>query len=54
MIGIIMFVILIVLMFIGVPIAFSMGLSAVIMLLVNSTATQIGRASCRERVLRLV
>ena len=39
MIGMIMFVILIALMFIGVPIAFSMGLSAVLMLLINNTAT---------------
>ena len=39
MIGMIMFVMLIVLMFIGVPIAFSMGLSAVLMLLINNTAT---------------
>jgi len=36
-----MFVLLIGLMFIGVPIAFSMGLAAVIMLLINATATPV-------------
>ena len=41
MIGAIMFVLLIGLMFIGVPIAFSMGLSSVIMLLINPSATMI-------------
>lgn len=41
MIGAVMFFLLIGLMFIGVPIAFSMGLSAVIMLLINATATPI-------------
>ena len=41
MIGAIMFVLLIGLMFIGVPIAFSMGLSSVIMLLINPTASMI-------------
>ena len=41
MIGAVMFVLLIGLMFIGIPIAFSMGLSAVIMLLINATATPV-------------
>ncbi len=41
MIGAIMFVLLIGLMFIGVPIAFSMGLSSVIMLLINPSASMI-------------
>ena len=41
MIGSVMFVLLIGLMFIGVPIAFSMGLAAVIMLLINATATPV-------------
>ena len=41
MIGAVMFFLLIGLMFIGVPIAFSMGLSAIIMLLINATATPV-------------
>ena len=41
MIGAVMFVLLIGLMFIGIPIAFSMGLSAVIMLLINATAAPV-------------
>lgn len=41
MIGAIMFVLLVGLMFVGVPIAFSMGLSSVIMLLINATATPV-------------
>lgn len=41
MTGAIMFVLLIGLMFVGVPIAFSMGLSSVIMLLINATATPV-------------
>ena len=45
MIGAIMFVLLIGLMFIGIPIAFSMGLSAVIMLLINATATPVAIAT---------
>lgn len=45
MIGLIMFVMLLVLMFIGVPIAFSMGFSAVLMLLINETATPIAIAT---------
>ena len=39
MIGAVMFFLLIGLMFIGVPIAFSMGLSAIIMLLIRSSAS---------------
>lgn len=45
MIGLIMFVMLIVLMFIGVPIAFSMGVSATAMLLINNTATPVAIAT---------
>lgn len=45
MIGLIMFVTLIVLMFIGVPIAFSMGISAVIMLMIHNTTTQVAIAT---------
>lgn len=45
MIGAVMFVLLIGLMFIGIPIAFSMGLSAVIMLLINATATPVAIAT---------
>lgn len=45
MIGLIMFIMLLVLMFIGVPIAFSMGFSAVLMLLINETATPIAIAT---------
>lgn len=45
MIGMIMFVTLIVLMFIGVPIAFSMGISAVIMLMIHNTTTQVAIAT---------
>lgn len=41
MIGMIMFFLLIALMFIGVPIAFSMGFSALLMLLINETATPV-------------
>lgn len=41
MIGAIMFILLIGLMFLGVPIAFSMGLSAILMLLINATATPV-------------
>lgn len=45
MIGMLMFVMLIVLMFIGVPIAFSMGVSAVLMLLINNTASPVAIAT---------
>ena len=41
MIGAIIWVCLIGFMFIGVPIAFSMGISATIMLLINRTATSV-------------
>ena len=41
MIGAVMFFLLIGLMFIGVPIAFSMGLSAIIMLLIISSASAV-------------
>ena len=50
MIGAIMFVLLIGLMFIGIPIAFSMGLSAVLMLLINATATPVATPVVEEQV----
>lgn len=44
MIGMLMFAVLLALMFAGVPIAFSMGLSAMLMLLINGTATPVSIA----------